>query len=145
MTKKVPVWVWIVSGVVVLGFIGLVTGGGDEPPAVVETVENVEPAEVEAVEVEAEPEACPAAGNTQAVSAECVTPWPLTVPAGVLICEPVSVVIFEDEEGNVWAVNGMAEAAGYEDIEPIWAVNPENETARINIGALIKAGLELCD
>ena len=64
--KKIPVWVWIVGGVLVLGGIGSLTGGGDEAdlsePQGIEATETVEaaPADEAAVPDESQPEPEPA-------------------------------------------------------------------------------------
>lgn len=70
--------------------------------------------------------------------------WPLTVPKGSLRCEQPELVIFTDPDGNDWAVNGAAATEGYDEIDPIWADNPDIKGTKKNIGPLIKDGLTLC-
>jgi hypothetical protein len=70
--------------------------------------------------------------------------WPLTVPSGELYCTGASAVVFRDVTG-LWNVNGAATTQDIgEEIEPIWAENPDIEGTRINIGDLISAGLDVC-
>jgi len=59
--KKIPVWVWIVGGVLVLGGIGSLLGGEDDPvsepsPAAVQEEDAPAPEPAPEPEVEAEPE-----------------------------------------------------------------------------------------
>lgn len=77
--------------------------------------------------------------------------WPLTVSSGILKCEEpkenelnVQIVTFE-AEGKIYAVNGIAKGreAG-EDIDPIWADNPNIPGAKKDIGPLISRGRALC-
>jgi hypothetical protein len=76
--------------------------------------------------------------------------WPLTVEAGVVSCERysdgVGSVIFMDPEGKRYAVNGLA-TAHYKylpEIDEIWAPDPTNPGAKIDISPVIDRGLELC-
>ena len=131
--------------------------GGDpvavEPP-VEEVVEAEEVVAPEPVEEEPEFNPCDAiVGNMWVLEASdgCIDPWPLTSESGLLFCDPFgegvgAVVYAPDEEPDAfYAVNGMADAAGYDDIEPIWADRPDSDGLKVNIGALINAGLTLCD
>jgi hypothetical protein len=76
--------------------------------------------------------------------------WPLTVEAGVVSCEPHSgglgSVIFMDPEGKRYAVNGtaMAHYPQLPEIDRIWAPNPANPGARIDISPVLDRGRELC-
>jgi len=76
--------------------------------------------------------------------------WPLTVEAGVVSCERHSgglgSVIFMDPEGKRYAVNGtaMAHYPQLPEIDRIWAPDPTNPGAKINISPVIDRGLELC-
>jgi hypothetical protein len=79
-------------------------------------------------------------------------PWPLTVEAGDLSCEPPGAVFFT-VGGVRYSVNGLAKARRFNarDIEPIWARDEElirttKGTAdfRKSIGPLIERGRELC-
>lgn len=95
------------------------------------------------------PDPCPVTRNSREVSAACIEPWPLTVDSGILACEePVgrgmgSVVIMVD--GTRYAVNGTAQSSDLGiDIDPIWASGDDEFTPKVNIGALIEAGLDLC-
>lgn len=88
--------------------------------------------------------------------------WPFTVDSGTLACTSGGIVTFT-ANGNRYAVNGTASAAGHPDIEPIWAMNwtmieemaealditPDEAVEqlgpiRISISPIIKAGLKLC-
>jgi hypothetical protein len=57
-------------------------------------------------------------------------------------------VVFKAPDGTDYAVNGSAGDAGYPDIRPIWAANPDPLTSdyipKIAITPLIDAGLRLC-
>jgi Protein of unknown function (DUF2511) len=78
--------------------------------------------------------------------------WPLTVEAGVVSCEPLGAkthlgsVTFMDPDGKRYAVNGTATAHHPElpEIDEIWAPNPANPGARIDMSPVIYRGLELC-
>lgn len=69
--------------------------------------------------------------------------WPLTVSSGVLRCEAPQAVVFSTGD-QAYAVNGMANTQGYQEIDAIWRDNPDIQGAKINIGPLIDRGLELC-
>lgn len=71
--------------------------------------------------------------------------WPLTVESGILSCQPPSAVVFVASDGTAYAVNGTAESAGYAEIEPIWADDPDPYIPKISIGPLIQNGLALCE
>src|SRR4051812_25008227 len=71
--------------------------------------------------------------------------WPLTVDSGELACEGLAVT-FKAPDGTKYAVNGTARSrTSLPKIDRIWADAPDNTGAKINIGPLIDAGLELCD
>jgi hypothetical protein len=70
--------------------------------------------------------------------------WPLTVDSGTLRCEPPSAVVFETG-GTEYGVNGMAVTNGYDEIDPIWADDPEGISPKVSISPLIERGLELCE
>jgi hypothetical protein len=70
--------------------------------------------------------------------------WPLTVDEGTLHCHSHAIV-FTDPDGNEWAVNGQAISAGYAEIDPIWADNPDIDGAKLNLSALNPFGLTICD
>jgi hypothetical protein len=77
--------------------------------------------------------------------------WPLTVPGGLLQCEPLVIsglpverVTFEAPDGTIYAVNGHALDAGYPEIDPIWKDDPTGIAPKVNIGPLIDKGLNLC-
>jgi hypothetical protein len=73
--------------------------------------------------------------------------WPLTVEAGTLRCEASAVTI--EVDGVTYWVNGIAggraEANGWVDVEAIWAADPDIPGMKINIGAILNPGLDLCD
>lgn len=92
--------------------------------------------------------------------------WPFTVESGYLECQQGSIVTFT-ADGIEYGVNGTALSRGYKDIVAIWAEDPSfyemaqtfadssgddvndiikqmGEPTRINIGLIIKAGLERC-
>lgn len=70
--------------------------------------------------------------------------WPLTVDRGRVECEPPSVLLFIDPDGNAWALNGTALTAGYPKINPIWRRTPNQLTPKVYIGDLMDAARELC-
>lgn len=73
--------------------------------------------------------------------------WPLTVDKGTLRCEGSDGVGFVTIEvgGTTYALNGAAKGQGMgEDIEVIWAPNPDIDGARKDLGVLISEGLGLC-
>ena len=70
--------------------------------------------------------------------------WPFTVDSGRVDCLPGSVAVFKSDS-VVYALNGLATSAGYEDIGPIWKDDPAELSPKINIGPLLDAALDLCD
>ena len=79
--------------------------------------------------------------------------WPLTVTEGVVDCvrrvfhlgsQPVDAAIFRSG-GKVYALGGMAQGQGYEEIDPIWKDNPNPNIPKMNIGPLIDLALEQCE
>lgn len=65
--------------------------------------------------------------------------WPLSVDAGALGCKPVDIVTFTTSDGEVYAVNSIAEMTTlYADIHAILA------SAQGDPGPLRTDGLRLC-
>jgi hypothetical protein len=88
---------------------------------------------------------CGSAANRRNVSSSTFQgEWMLTVNSGELACEAPSAVVFTASDGGKYAVNGTAEAKGYNDIRPIWKDNPQVQGTKINIKPLIDEGLKLC-
>ena len=171
--KKIPTWVWIVSGVLVFGLILQSCGEDSSPPAaeqeqqILETPQQGEPEPVEpedAPEPEPEPEGGSAAGSEVCEEGKlgnmwvlleeenCIDPWPLTSRSGILYCDPygegLDVVVWNPDEDPLeyYALNGMASGQGFPDIEPFWKDTPAGSPApKVNIGAMIDAGLSLCN
>lgn len=73
--------------------------------------------------------------------------WPLTVEQGTLRCEGgggVGAVTIE-VDGVTYALNGTAKSQKKgQDIQPIWAPNPDIAGSKKDIGVLIDEGLKLC-
>ena len=71
-------------------------------------------------------------------------PWPFTVSRGILGCTqpPFPGAVTFNVGGTVYAVNGTAEDAGHQNIDPIW--NPAGGGLRVDIGRMIDKGLSLC-
>lgn len=67
--------------------------------------------------------------------------WPLTVDQGI-VANRNGAIIFR-YEGQEYQLNGIAIAQGYQPIDPIWKINPENPSIKIDIGVLIDVGLTL--
>lgn len=71
--------------------------------------------------------------------------WPLTVSSGRINCIGASggpiQVVFTSDDNKRYAVNGTARGAaadfGYLDVESIWADDPNNPGAKIDISPLI--------
>jgi len=53
-------------------------------------------------------------------------------------------VLFEAPDGTTYGLNGTAQTMGYPGIDPIWKPDPLGYGLKINIGALMDRGLELC-
>lgn len=72
--------------------------------------------------------------------------WPLTVPDGIVSCEPVSRVLFTSG-GKVYAINGTAMSQNkWLDIrDTIWRDNPTGLTPKVDINPVIELGLSLCN
>lgn len=75
--------------------------------------------------------------------------WPLKADTGELACDGsngIGDVTFTAPDGTVYAVNGSAKSAGFDDIRPIWANDPKlGMGLKKDIGPLIQRGLALCD
>lgn len=82
--------------------------------------------------------------------------WPFTVKSGTLECLNGNIVVFH-ANGQTYAINGSADGVagsrGYKDLREIWRNNPEYDKyfskndpdhPKINIGPIIKEGLQLC-
>lgn len=67
--------------------------------------------------------------------------WPLTVDSGTIINSNGAIIFCH--EAQEYQLNGVATAQGYQAINPIWKNDPANPSAKINIGSLIKIGLNL--
>jgi len=108
---------------------------------------------------------CVGFGNLLILKEEdnCIDPWPLTSSSGILYCDPfnegVKAVVYQPDEelsalgvtpepgvrASYFAVNGMASSVRYQEIDPIWKDNTASIGGpKVNIGALIDAGLALC-
>jgi Protein of unknown function (DUF2511) len=74
--------------------------------------------------------------------------WPFSVPSGTVDCQPkgsAKVVTFTPTGSDtVYAVNGAATSAGYQDLGPIWLDDPAVPGAKINISWLTDYGLAIC-
>lgn len=81
--------------------------------------------------------------HSRNISSQDFQPWPFTVSEGELRCEK-GAVIFDD--GLVkWGLNGTAQERGYAKVDPIWRDDPAVKGAKVNLGAVIEAGQELCN
>ncbi len=77
--------------------------------------------------------------------------WPFIVSKGVLECMPPGIITFK-ARNQTYAVNGLASSRGYKDIDEIWKDDPRqlgmensaNVINKIDLGAIISKGLELC-
>jgi hypothetical protein len=78
--------------------------------------------------------------------------WPLTVPYAVVRCKNITaggmnldVVTLDAPDGTRYAVNGTAQDhTSYQDIDPIWAPDPNVVGLKIDISPIINAGRKLC-
>lgn len=68
--------------------------------------------------------------------------WPFSVPEGMLECDGSTVTFIANKK--IYAVNGLADAAGYEDIEEIWLDSKTPYQRKMDIGPIINEGLKLC-
>lgn len=144
--------VGLVSVVVLLAGCSSATLPEPAPePEVVE--EETEAPEEETTETEYDPCQEGKLGNIWVLAEEdgCIDPWPLTSTSGVLMCDPVGgnlgVVVWNPDEDPLefYAVNGMAQGQGYPEIDPFWKDAPaDSPVPKVNIGALLDAGLSLC-
>jgi hypothetical protein len=70
--------------------------------------------------------------------------WPFTVDEGRVECRRGQSVVFITG-GTEYAVNGAAQTVlGLPGIDPIWRNDPKIAGAKVNIGPVLDAGLELC-
>jgi hypothetical protein len=77
--------------------------------------------------------------------------WPFLVAKGVLECMPPGIITFK-AHNKTYAVNGLANSRGYKDIDEIWKDDPKqlgmedstNIINKVDLGAIISKGLELC-
>jgi hypothetical protein len=78
--------------------------------------------------------------------------WPLTVDYGVVACQNknaggqgLKIATFIGPDGTEYALNGTAKShTNAEDIDPIWAPDPNVTGLKIGIGPLIDHALTLC-
>lgn len=79
--------------------------------------------------------------------------WPLTVPYVVVKCENITadgrklqVATLETPDGRVYAANGTAKDHGkYNDLNPIWADDPDVDGLKVTMKPVLNAALVLCD
>lgn len=69
--------------------------------------------------------------------------WPLTVDEGQIRCPGGGQLVLE-VDGTEYALNGLAQGAGYADIDPIWADDPEVDGLKVDVGWLISYGNTNC-
>ena len=69
--------------------------------------------------------------------------WPFTVSRGTLKCDRDAVIFVSD--GQAYAINGFAGSRGFADVSPIWRDNTAIPGTKINIGAVLDPGLDLCN
>ena len=107
------------------------------------------PASAAVVAAVAAASACDQPTPGETISADTWTdgPWPLTVPAGRLLCEPGRAAIVVTPDGRRFQLNGTASAERYRTrpLEEIWQVNPDIPGTRVNIGPMIARALRLCE
>lgn len=136
---------------VLLLLVGCSSTALPEPAPEPEVV--VEPETEESVETEYDPCEQGKLGNLWVLAEEdgCVEPWPLTSTSGILMCDPFSeglgAVVWNPDEDPLeyYAVNGMASTQGYPEIDQFWKDDPTGIAPKVNIGALLDAGLSLCE
>lgn len=97
---------------------------------------------------------CGGSTTGRLVSRANITPWPLTVASGTLLCHrrntaglSIPEVTFTTHDGSTYAVNSTAlgdPTQHYRPIREIWAPDPSTPGLRMYIGPLITAGLKLC-
>lgn len=67
--------------------------------------------------------------------------WPFTVGNGVLINDKTAIIF--KHKGKKYALNGVARAKGYNEIDPIWKDNKAIPGAKILLTKIIELGLSL--
>jgi len=70
--------------------------------------------------------------------------WPFSVNKGILSCEGQGIVTFIANK-KIYAVNGLADAARYKNIDEIWLNGKDSYQPKIGLGPIINEGLKLCD
>lgn len=76
--------------------------------------------------------------------------WPFTTEEMHLQCLPGNAVVVTDPEtGRMYGLNGPANAKarqlGLEPLNQIWAESSSVPGTRVSVGAVIEAGIKLCD
>lgn len=85
----------------------------------------------------------PPDGSSQQVGEENLAYlWPLTVPRGTMECRDGDQVVFVAPDGQAYALNDRAGAAGYPSIEPLRATGSGGD--KISLGSLRSKALGLC-
>lgn len=81
--------------------------------------------------------------------------WPFTVASGSVACERGAGAIFKTN-GKTYALNGMAKSMGFQELTPIWRINPalkaypmtgkngEKIYARVSLTEMIDLALSQC-
>lgn len=84
------------------------------------------------------------ASNSRRISKqEMGEDYPFTVSEGELTCRNKTVLFTAD--GETYAVNSTARSSRrYKPIDEIWAEDPNDEGAKIDLDKVIEMGLELC-
>jgi len=77
--------------------------------------------------------------------------WPFLVAEGVLECMPPGIITFK-ANNKTYAINDLATSRGYKDLDEIWKDAPRkpgmensaNFINKVDLGAIISKGIELC-
>lgn len=158
--RRVPVWAWVVLGLVVLmlaccmgaGIGAASTDDRVQAPATVET--STTPPVVVTPTTVAPTSTDPCIDREHCVSPENLdAAWPLTVPWAELNCmwrytpgqDPRAMVWVEAPDGTSYAANGTAQQfLQMPKIDSIWADSDAIPGTKVNITPLISAGMLLC-
>lgn len=69
--------------------------------------------------------------------------WPFTASAGYLECVGAGGAVFRTGRER-FALNGIAAAAGYPRVDPIWRSDPTGALPKVNLGPFIRKARALC-
>lgn len=135
MKRLMPLIVGAIVALCLCGVLSIALAPGSSTPA-----QPAQPVATPTLEVAATP--------VGFITRDTLKPWPFTVDAGMVLCTEERHILFV-AGGVRYALNGtakdaMAAGAAYQDVSTIWADDPQNAGAKIDLQPVINIGQEIC-